>query len=155
MQYNHTGSSVGFMLNRQEIAWLHQQYPRLFYNEGAGKIAGYFDFHSTFRDITITDSYDVRIDLVRTDPPCIPQVFEVGNRIRKTSMLYKRPLIDLHQYGDNKLCLIRPDAFMRRVLRSPFTLQNFFEIIKAVLYWQSYYERYGKEAWPAEEHGWK
>lgn len=155
MQYNHSGSSLGFVLSKQEIAWLRQVYPRLFYNEEAGKIAGYFDLHSSYKNIPITDSYDLRIDLVRLDPPFIPQVFEVGNRIRKTSGLYNRPLIDLHQYEDNKLCLIRPDAFLKRLHKSPFTLQAFFEIIKAVLYWQAYYERYGKEAWPAEEHGWK
>lgn len=155
MQYNHSGSSMGFMLSRQEQAWLRQEYPRLFYNEKAGKIVGFFDFRSTYSNIPITDSYEVYIDLVRTDIPCIPQVFEVGNRIRKTARLYNRPLIDLHQYDDNKLCLIRPDSFLKRLNKEPFTLQLFFEIIKAVLYWQSYFERYGKEAWPAEEHGWK
>lgn len=155
MQYNHSGSSVGHVLSKQEIAWLRQAYPRLFYNEEAGKIAGYFDLHSSYKNITITDSFDLRIDLVRLDPPFIPQVFEVGNRIRKTSVLYNRPLIDLHQYEDNKLCLIRPDAFLKRFRNAPFILQNFFEIIKAVLYWQAYYERYGVEPWPAEEHGWK
>lgn len=146
---------MGFMLNGHEITWLRQEYPRLFYNDKAGKIAGYFDFHSKFRNITITDSYDIRIDLVRIDPPCIPQVFEVGNRIRKTALLYNLPLIDLHQYDDNKLCLIRPDVFFRRLTKAPFTIQDFCEIVKSVLYWQSFLERYGTEAWPAEEHGWK
>ena len=155
MQYNLSGSSVGFVLSRNEIAWLRQAYPRLFYNEEAGKIAGSFDLQSSYKNITITDSYDLRIDLVRLDPPFIPQVFEVGNRIRKTSVLYNRPLIDLHQYEDNKLCLIRPDAFLKRFCNAPFILPNFFEIIKAVLYWQAYYERYGVEPWPGEEHGWK
>ena len=155
MQYNLSGSSVGFVLSLNEIAWIRQAYPRLFYNEEAGKIAGYFDLHSSYKNITITDSYDLRIDLVRLDPPFIPQVFEVGNRIRKTSVLYNRPLIDLHQYEDNKLCLIRPDAFLKRFYNAHFILPNFFEIIKAVLYWQAYYERYGVEPWPAEEHGWK
>lgn len=77
------------------------------------KAYGYFSFSSEYENLQrITTSYEIAIDFARLEYRCPPHVHEVGGRIRKVAKLANKPLIDLHQYSDNRLCLICPDVFM-------------------------------------------
>ncbi len=155
MRYDFTGKTLGCELTENEQLWLRSHQPQLFYFHPERKAYGYFSFRSIYQDEPITDKYEIAIDFAHVEYRGLPLVYEVGNRIRKTAKLYGKLLIDLHQYSDNRLCLMRPDVFIGIFAKRAFNIQYLCVIINAFLYWQSYYERYGKEPWPGESHGWK
>lgn len=121
MRYNSSVPSLGARLTDEEIVWLHQYQPHIFYFHKEGKAYGYFALNAQYAGKRIIDKYEIAIDFARLENRAIPLVYEVGGRIRKTACLYNKPLIDLHQYDDNHLCLIRPDifwgAFLNEVLQ--------------------------------------
>lgn len=155
MRYNTAGKTLVCELMPNEVTWLRANQPRLIYLPSHGKVYGYFSFCSQFENCEqISDTYEIAIDFNSMEFRGLPKVYEVGGRIRKVAKLYNLPLCDLHQYDDNRLCLIRPDVFINVFEKRPFTIQLLTTIINSFLYWQSHYERYGCAPWPAEEHGW-
>lgn len=155
MRYSYTGSSLGAELTEEEYAWIKTEQPRMFYLHPERKAYGYFAISSQFENLQrITTQYEIAIDFARLEYNRLPFVYEVGGRIRKVAKLYNKPLIDLHQYSNNRLCLIRPDVFMYLFHNRPFNIQYLCKIISSHLYWQAYIEFYGVEPWPGEEHGW-
>lgn len=155
MRYNSSVPFLGARLTDEEIVWLHQYQPHIFYFHKEGKAYGYFALNAQYAGKRIIDKYEIAIDFARLENRAIPLVYEVGGRIRKTACLYNKPLIDLHQYDDNHLCLIRPDIFWGVFFKRGFTIQYLFVLVSAFLYWQAYFERYGCGPWPGEEHGWE
>lgn len=155
MRYSYTGSTLGAELTKQEQIWLKSHQPRLYYFHKERKAYGYYTFSSSYANYeNITTTYEIAIDFARLECNQLPFVYEVGGRIRKTSKLYNMPLVDLHQYEDNRLCLIRPDVLIKTYQGKNFRIEDLSSIINSHLYWQAYYELYGKEPWPGEEHGW-
>ena len=155
MRYSYTGATLGAELTEHEQLWLKQNQPRLFYLHDERKACGYFSFSSQYGDLEkITTSYEIAIDFARLEYHRLPLVYEVGGRIRKAARLYNMHLIDLHQYEDNRLCLIRPDVLMKVFYNRPIEIDQLCTIIRSHLYWQAYFENHGEAPWPGEEHGW-
>ena len=155
MRYSFTGKTLGCELDENEQLWLKTNQPQLFYLHRERKAYGYFSFNSVYDcGVHICDKYEIAIDFNRMEYRSLPKVYEVGNRIRKVAKLYNKDLIDLHQYPDNRLCLLRPDVFTAVFEKRPFTIHIFCEIINSFIYWPSYFEKFGQGPWAAEEHGW-
>lgn len=155
MRYRYTGASLGAELTQDEQSWLKQNQPRLFYLHEERKAYGYFSFsmkHENFKKISAT--YEIAIDFARLEFDYLPYVYEVGGRIRKTAKLYNLPLIDLHQYSNNRLCLMRPDVLIGVFKKNRLSIELYCKILSSYLYWQAHFERYGITPWPGEEHGW-
>lgn len=153
MQYSYTGKTLGYELTTEEQRWLKYHQPKLFYFHEERKAYGYFSFRSSFQNCVIPDEYEIKIDFARLEYKMIPYVYEVGNRIERAARLYNKPLIDLHQYEDHHLCLIRPDVFVGLFIKRGFFISDLCILINSFLYWQSYFYTFGKEPWPGEEHG--
>ena len=156
MRYSYTGASLGSELTIREQEWLKESQPRLFYLHDERKAYGYYTISSSYADFgKITTTYEIAIDFARLEFNILPYVYEVGGRIRKTAKLYNMPLVDLHQYKDNRLCLMRPDVLIQMFRGRNMQIEDLLLILNSHLYWQAYFELYGKEPWPGEEHGWK
>lgn len=155
MRYSYTGKALGAELIQPEQDWLKKHQPNLFYFHNERKAYGYFSFSSRYKSYEkVSTYYEIAIDFARLEFNKLPFVYEVGGRIRKTAKLYNLPLIDLHQYDDNHLCLMRPDIMMKTIYNTTFNIEHFCTIIRSHLYWQAYFELYGITPWPGEEHGW-
>ena len=153
MRYSYSGKTLGCELTESEQLWLRNEQPQLFYLHKERKAYGFFSFKSVYNECQITDRYEIAIDFARLEYYRLPIVYEVGNKIAKVAKIHNKPLIDLHQYNDRHLCLIRPDVFYGIFSQRQFDIQDFCILINSFLYWQSYFDIYNQEPWPGEEHG--
>lgn len=99
----------------------------------------------------IQDVYEISI--CWAEKP-IPTVKEIGGRIKRSADKWGiTKLIDMHLYPDGRLCLYPPpeEVFL---LSNDFRLENFFNrVLIPYLYYQSYFERHGREPWAGASHG--
>lgn len=141
-----------FALTETERSWLKQNYPSLKYDSEYNRLIGEFRFSLQFRSLEpITDSYVVAIHFNSYEN--LPIVYELGGKIARTALIQGRTKPDMHIYGDNHLCLIRWDK-LKEWYCNKFKIKTFMRHLESHLYWVSYVDRYGKEPWPAEKHGW-
>jgi len=92
------------------------------------------------RLICIRDDYEVEI-LLPSKENGFPRVKETGGRIRAVAERHKLPPQDVHQYEDNRLCII---GFLDQ---TKFAVSDFLRIpLLQFFYDQSYFSRYRR--WP-------
>lgn len=142
------------LLTEREITWLRNNYPRLHYFPSHKLIYGVFEFDATFKGERIIDRYVLSIDLTPKLYGGLPHVYDDAGRIKQMAKMLNRPLIDLHNYENGGQCLIRPDKFEERY---PYgiSLPQFFNLLTSHFFWLSYMERFNKEPWEGEKHGWE
>jgi len=101
---------------------------------------------------TITDVYEIIIDF--NTKLKIPNVFETGGRIESSAQKWEiASLLDLHVYDNKNLCLCIPVEWDLK-LPNGFNLPDFFtNLLIPYFYYQSFFERYGKEPWKGYGHG--
>lgn len=141
------------VLTKFEETWLRANHPWLRYFPLHKLIYGPFHFDATYNGVRIIDQYTLSIDLTPKLYGRLPIVYEDARRIKLIAKILNRPLCDLHVNEDESLCLIRPDKFFERY-KYGVPLPQFFDHLKSHLYWISHVERYNREPWEGEKHGW-
>ena len=139
-----TDEKVEFLLG--EVAELKSKYGLLHLKQKEEKafLIGKLDFTATLDEETISDSYQIKIELPQSYPDIPPVTEEIGGRIPKN--------IDHHVYPDNTLCLGPPLKILLKFKKEP-TILNFVEnFLIPILYWHSYREKYPEKPLPAYPH---
>lgn len=141
-------------LTADEIKWLGENYPQLFYDAESGIIQGTISFRMHYQSKeNISDSYFIKIDMSNMESRSdLPIVYNPDNRILKIAKRKKKFFGDLHLNSDNSLCLIFPPK-VSQYYPNGFSISTFITHLCSHLYWVSYYERYNEEPWPGEKHG--
>jgi hypothetical protein len=143
------------MLSELDIGILRDKAPQMHYDNARNTIIGQLDFHMQYQDNgeIIHDSYGIEIDLNRISKDGLPVVRETYGRIISIAKQWGVPHHDLHITNDNgEMCIIHPAKVKERYPHG-FDLSILIDHIQEHLYWISYYEKYGKEPWPAYGHG--
>lgn len=99
----------------------------------------------------IQDVYELQFEW--GDDP-IPVVKEIGGKIERSAIKWGvQNKADVHLYPDGALCLFpAPEAAI--LWPEQFSLESFFnKALIPYLYYQSYFEQYGREPWPGASHG--
>lgn len=158
------------MLSEKNEIWLRENYPDLYFDDEKQNIRGelyfkmYFSSNNegyvinpdssyyTCNGIVIEDVYEIEIDLY--DSRLVPLVKEIGGRILKSKEKWHlKSLSDLHINNNGTACLCvktEEPAIMPR----GFNLKDFFEnLLIPFFYYQSFFEKYGKESWKGYSHG--
>lgn len=141
-------------LSERDKEFLRSKAPLLNYDPDKGFIVGTLSFDLRYEalDETITDEYQIEIDLNNVSQSGVPVVRETGNRIVNIAKQKRMNPIDLHIGLDNTLCIIIPAKEKERYPNG-FDLQELIKHIQEHLYWVSYYEKHDKAPWKAYGHG--
>lgn len=138
-------------LKDEQIEWLGERFPNLFYDRMNNNILGTVEFSCQYKELeSVSDKYEIRINLNLGN--FLPAVYETGGKIKHIAKVKGKQLEDLHQYSDGRLCLIRSDEFFKWY-PCGFDLRRLMENVITHLYWVSYFSLYGKEPWPSQPHG--
>jgi len=157
---------VHFKLTESDKTWLVTYFPNLRFaeNKGTETIVGPLEFDAYYdktQDIfihfpnddytgkyRIQDNYDVQIELVSSDFSILPQVKEIGGRIKQLGKQKKIPLYELHINDDGTACL-SGKYDQQEFYNKGFILKDFFyKMIIPFFYDQSFYEKYNE--WPRD-----
>jgi hypothetical protein len=100
----------------------------------------------------IQDIYEIEIDL--SQQKIVPLVKEIGSRIQRIKEKWNlKDLKDIHVNSNGTLCLCVKTEECYKMPKG-FILRDFFyNLLIPFLYYQSYYEKYGKEPWRSYSHG--
>lgn len=141
------------VMSINDIEWMREKHPGLFYFEKHNGLAGKFSFRAQLADMElIDDHYIIAIYCGSLIDSPIPAVYEIDGRIKRISQILGVDTADLHMNDDGSLCIIRPDKF-KIWYPYGFDIKTFEHNLVTHFYWLSYRERYGKEPWKGEEHG--
>lgn len=142
---------MAWSLREDQIEWLGENFPQLFYDRAHNNILGTVEFSRQYKGKeTVSDKYEILINL--NFGILLPAVYETGGKIKHLAKVKGKKIEDLHQYSDGKLCLIRPDEFWK-FYPYGFDIKRLMENIVSHLYWVSYISRFDEEPWPAQPHG--
>lgn len=150
--------------------WLQENYPSLTYTPNNQIISGELHFsmyysadepgyvlhpddsYASKDGIIIQDVYEIEVDL--SQPKFLPPVRELGGRIFVSKEKWDiENIIDLHLYSDGTACLCPPSEIPAK-FPNGFDLRDFIEdLIVPFFYYQSFFEKYGREPWKAYSHG--
>jgi hypothetical protein len=141
-------------LNKEQIAFLNTNYPKLSYNYIKNVIVGVLDFDLKYKDKEqITDYYNIEIDLNQVSDLGMPIVREINGRILSIANQKNTFYGNLHLNNeDGEMCMILPPKVKERYPNG-FDLKILLEHIEEHLYWISYYDKYNKKPWPEYGHG--
>jgi hypothetical protein len=158
------------IITKDDETWLVENYPGLHFDRNKLVISGKLCFSMYYSDkgigyvinpdssfenkdgVIIQDVYEIKIDL--SSDEFLPIVREIGGRILKSKEKWGiDKLEDLHIYPDGTLCLCVTTEEETR-MPNGFNLKDFFEnLLIPFFYYQSFFERYGKEPWKGYSHG--
>lgn len=151
--------------------WLRANYPDLYFDLDRSIIYGelffrmYYSRREKFKyvvnpdnsyenkeGVVIQDIYEIEIDL--SDPELLPKVKEIGGRILSSQAKWKiANSADLHLFPDDTSCLCIKTEEQTK-LPNGFILKDFFEnLLIPYFYYQSFFEKYGREPWKGYSHG--
>ena len=143
-------------LTEDELNFLSENYPSLFYCKKEATITGTLNFDLTFPDksgVRIKDSYKIEILLKLSSLTMMPIVRETEKKLINIAKRKKLNIIDLHLNSENgEMCLIIPPKVKERYPNG-FNLREFLHHIEEHLYWISYFDRYEKKVWSDQKHG--
>lgn len=159
-----------FSITQNDENWLKENHPDLLFDSASQIIHGnlYFKMYYSVHEpgyvlnpdepyeekdgIVIEDVYEIEINLLKQG--FLPSVQEVGGRILKSKKKWGiEDLIDMHVYSDSTACLCIPTEVQTR-MPNGFNLKDFFEnLLIPFFYYQSFFEKYGKEPWRGYSHG--
>ncbi len=154
------------MLSDAELQWMNNNYPDLYYDQGKDIIIGELSFKVYYSDDDnkfvinpddsykniIGDVYEIEIDF--SQKKLLPSVKETGGKIEKIKVKLGLPNIgELHVNPKGTLCLcVKTEEQIK--MPKGFNLSDFFNnLLIPFFYYQSYYEKYGKEPWKGFSHG--
>jgi SEC-C motif-containing protein len=100
--------------------------------------------------VFIEDAYELDIEFNGTQSKAV--VKETTGRIKWSAAKWGKTLSDIHVYSDSSLCLCpKPEEELR--FPSGLKLRDFFnKLLVPNLFYQSYFEKYGKEPWKGSSH---
>lgn len=150
--------------------WLRENYPNLYLDPDKQVISGklYFkmyysacepgyvlnpdDSYESKTGIIIEDVYEIEIDF--SNQGFLPLVRETGERIlRSKEKWHVEQLVDMHVFPNGTACLCMPSEATLK-LPNGFNLKDFFEeLLIPYFYYQSFFEKYGREPWKGYSHG--
>lgn len=141
-------------LTEQEVTILKEKQPLLRYDKEKGLINGTFQLNHHFKDKqTIKETFEIEVRVCAIENRNMwPPVYNTDNKIQRIAERKNIPIIDLHTFENNKLCLGLPIRF-KEIYQQGFTIQRFIEHLAEFFYWVAYRERYNEEPWRAEAHG--
>ena len=159
------------MISSDEISWLQANYPDLYFDAGQRCISGELSFRMFYSE-QLGDGYIVNpdesfegqdgtliedvyeIDIRLNDSKALPEVREVGGRIVKSLLEWNiEDPSDLHIHPNGALCLC-VETEIEKNLPNGFNLRDFFwNLLIPFFFYQSYFERFGREPWPGYGHG--
>jgi hypothetical protein len=144
---------MDIILTPSEIRWIKNKYPNIKIDNKKISIKGQIYFNRSYNEITINDSYEIEIILKTKENSILPQVKEVGGKIREIANNLNKPLIDLHvNNNDNTLCLCIYKKEKEYFL-DDFDIKIFFEqLLEPYLYWISYFNKYKRKPWGEYAH---
>lgn len=139
-------------LSTNDKVWLAKNYPDLVVVERPdfSLVQGQFHFKRSYKEVTITDNYSIRLELSDNSKK-LPIITEIAGRLElvlKNHPEFKGNLAELHIYPSKRLCLAAPQE-LRLNLLPKFNIKNYFSnYVAPYFYSQSYFEEY--ETWPWE-----
>lgn len=159
------------IISSADLEWLSHNHPDLHYVTEKKQIIGELAFSMYYDKIhpdryiinpskdyaqenkqLITDVYEILIDF--NSKTKIPDTFEIGCRIEASAKRWDiKNLLDLHVYGDKKLCLCIPLEWDIKMPNGFNLIDYFTNLLIPYFYYQSFFERYGKEPWKGYGHG--
>lgn len=139
-------------LSKEDLKWLKNNHSNMIFNRKENIIKGVLYFNRSFEDISISDSYDIKILLEPKEGYMIPQVLENNSsKIKQGISLLNSQMCHLNSDGTVCLCYMGDD---KKYFLNGFKLDIFFEkILEPILYYFSYCFKYKKEPWPSHAHG--
>lgn len=159
------------MLSDMERTWLRHNYPDLDYDPSQFTISGELAFRmhysgnpvagfvvnpdesfSSKGGVLLQDVYEIQIKHMNSN--LLPEVKEVGGRLIHSMSRWNlvNPQ-DLHMFMDGSLCLCPPTEF-HTYFPHGFNIVDYFNrLLVPFFYYQSYFEKYGKEPWRGYSHG--
>lgn len=158
-------------ITEDDINWLRANYPDLYFDPNESKIRGELFFKMYYSKsekaryvinpdssyegkdgIFIQDAYEIEIYL--SGPGFLPEVREVGGRILNSKAKWNiAELADLHLYQNGSACLCIKTEEQTK-MPNGFNLKDFFEnLLIPFFYYQSFFEKYGREPWKGYSHG--
>lgn len=142
-------------LTKENIEYLKDKYPELNYSPEENLIRGLFYFCRHYQGESIDSIYDVyqiEINLNILIEKILPTVRETAGRILKIALDKGLKPADLHINDNNgEMCLIIPPK-IKETYPNGFDLKEYLKHVEEHLYWISYYEKFDKEPWPAQDH---
>jgi len=142
-------------LTDEDQKWLSNKYPGLSVTRenGVKIISGEFDLWASYKEVTLRDSYQIRIELQSSLVSDLPTVIETDGRIKKLAENNNIPINDLHTYDNNQICLcVKPSE--ATFFPKGFSFQDFIELLVVPFFYaQKYFEEYKIWPWDSYSHG--
>lgn len=157
------------MITNKDLDWLESFYPGMTYIPSKNILSGCLWFRMAYRssegiciinpqvgerlkgDCFLEDAYEIDVEL--NDLQTSANVLETAGRLKWSAEKWGVNLIDIHVYSDNSLCLHPPPEEDIKFSEG-FTLESFFtKLIVPNLFYQSFFEKTGKEPWRGSSHG--
>lgn len=157
------------MITKSDKFWLEENYPDLYFDSETQVIRGRLCFamyysanepgyvlnpdssYESKDGIVIRDVYEIEIDL--STQGFLPRVREIGGRILRAKEKWGiNSTADMHLFLDGANCLCARTEEQAR-MPNGFNLKDFFEnLLISYFYYQSFFEKYGKEPWKGYSH---
>lgn len=124
---------------------LIKKYPSLMlcWQDNIGIIEGELCFTASFNQITIEDSYNIRMEIPTNYPNELPLIKEIGNRIPA----------NFHKNGDDILCLEVNTRIQIEFMKNPTLLFFVEKFVIEYLYGFSYKTKFGNLPYGERPHG--
>ncbi len=138
----------------QEIAQVRRKYPGLSLAR-PGVWKGVLDFHATYNDVAISESYQVAILVPEDFPAKFPAIAETGGRIQSIARKYNiTDLRGLHCNPNNLfLCLcVKQEEKTRLPAESKF-IDYIDELVVPYFYGLTFFDQHGAWPWGEWSHG--
>lgn len=140
-------------LNKEDVKWIKNNYPKLNYNHELKIIIGELNLCREYNNYKIEDFYNLEIKLITKEGSILPQVKELNDKLKKISVNLNLELSDLHINFDETFCLSIYERESEYFINN-FTINEFFKnILEPYLYWISFYEKKGYPPWECYAHG--
>ena len=157
------------MITNADLDWLEIHYPGMIYIPASNILRGCLWFRMVYfpadgiceispksivdsvSGIFIEDAYELDVEFDDTQSWAI--VKETAERIKWSAGKWGKVLADIHVYSDGSLCVCpKPEERLR--FPNGFNIRDFFNnLLIPNLFYQSYFEKYGKEPWKGSSHG--
>lgn len=157
------------MITNRDLDWLESFYPGMIYIPRLNILRGCLWFRMVYKpskDLCIVnpqededfedglfleDAYDLDVEF--DDFQAGAKVRETTGRLIWSASKWGRNLIDIHVYSDSSLCLHPPPEEALK-FSGGFTIEAFFtKVLIPDLFYQSFFEKTGKEPWRGSSHG--
>lgn len=157
------------MILNKDLDWLEAFYPGMIYIPSLNILRGCLWFKMVYRPVEdiciinpqVDEDFDggifledvYELDVEFNELHTGAKVRETAGRLRWAAEKWRRDLIDIHVYSDNSLCL-HPSPEDAIKFSDGFTVESFFtRLLIPYLFYQSFFEKTGREPWRGSSHG--